>query len=85
MVGGQKIMEDLVLEELTEEKATYRYIPIGSDEYGVVSIMRKTGECTHDKQWPGSTTSVCAHQAWRRLREYQKNNKFPEKDLVAWY
>ena len=85
MARGEEIMEDLILEELTEEKATYRYFPLGSSEYGVVAIMRKTGECFHEKKWSGSTTSIYARQAWQRLREYQKSNKFPEKDLVAWY
>ena len=78
-------IEDLVLEELTEEKATYRYYPVGSNEYGIVSIMRKTGDCAHEKKWPGSNTSVHARQVWQRLKEYRKNNKYPEKDLVAWY
>ena len=46
-------MEDLVLESLTDEKVTYRYYPEGKDAYGIVSLMRKTGECIHDMPCPG--------------------------------
>lgn len=76
-------MERLVLEEITQEKATYRYYPEQSKTYGIVALMRKTGQRILEKLHP-DYSSAYAGQAWRRLDEYQKTGDFPEKDLVAW-
>ena len=76
-------MEYLRLELLTENKVSYRYYPEGGDEYGIVSLMRKTGKRIHDLFCPDAISSY-AGQAWRRLEEYQTKNHFPEEDLVAW-
>ena len=77
-------MEDIKLELLTEEKVSYRYYPECGEKYGIVSLMRKTGERVHDLPCP-DTISMYAGQAWRRLDKYQKENHFPETDIVAWY
>ena len=77
-------MEYLKLELLTDDKVSYRYYPEGGKNYGVVSLMRKTGERVHDRQCPDSVSSY-AGQAWRRLDKYQRENHFPETDIVAWY
>lgn len=78
------MMEWIILESLTDEKATYRYYPEDSKEYGIVSLMRKTGKRIHDKPHP-DVISEYARQAWRRLEEYQKNGHFPERGQIAWY
>lgn len=77
-------MEWLVLETLTDEKATYRYYPQHFEGYGLVSLMRKTGERVHDKPHPDVSSEYASH-AWRRLEAYQKNGNFPERGMVAWY
>lgn len=76
-------METLILEVLTDEKVSYRYYPEDGEEYGIVSLNRKTGERTHDLVCPGSI-SLYARQAWSRLDEYQASSRFPKRDLVAW-
>lgn len=81
--GARKLMEDLELELLTEDKVSYRYYPEGGKEYGIVSLDRKTGQRIHDKFCP-DTISLYAGQAWRRLEKYQRENRFPEKDMIAW-
>ena len=77
-------MERIYLLELTDEKVTYRYHPEGGKEYGIVSLMRKTGERIHEKPCPDSLTSYAFH-ALDRLEDYQKMGEFPEKGLVFWY
>ena len=76
-------MEWIYLEELTEEKVSYRYYPEGNKEYGIVSLIRRTGKRVHDLPCP-DTLSLYARHAWDRLEEYQETNNFPKKDLVAW-
>lgn len=66
------------------KKATYRYYPNGGTAYGVVSLMRKTGERIHDKPCPG-TGSMYVRMAWKRLDECQEKCEFPQKAMVAWY
>ena len=77
-------MEWLELELLTDEKAIYRYYPEGGKEYGIVSLMRKTGERIHDMPCPG-TGSMYARQAWDRLDECQETGNYPQRTMVAWY
>ena len=77
-------MEYIVLEELTDDRVAYRYYPEGGSEYGVVSLMRKTGELIHDKPCPDSIFMYVEH-AWQRLEEYQEKGNFPEKGMIAWY
>ena len=77
-------MEYLELELLTEDKVSYRYYPEGGQEYGIVSLDRQTGQRIHDLPCPGSI-SAYAGQAWRRIEEYQRDNNFPERGLVAWW
>ena len=76
-------MEWIYLEELTDEKVTYRYYPENGEDFGIVSINRKTGQRFHDMPCPG-VASLYAGQAWHRLDEYNRKSNFPEKALVAW-
>jgi hypothetical protein len=50
--SGGFMMERLVLEEVTQEKVTYRYYPEQSKTYGVVILMRKTGQRILEKLHP---------------------------------
>ena len=77
-------MEYIELELLTDEKVSYRYYPNGKEAFGIVSLMRETGERIHDVHCPGVSSSY-AGQAWARLDEYQEAGEFPERALVAWY
>ena len=77
-------MEWLILESLTDEKVTYRYYPEDSKEYGIVSLMRETGERLLDKPHPDAISEY-TRQAWCRLEECQEAGNFPEKVMVAWY
>ncbi len=72
------------LEELTDEKVTYRYYPDGGEEYGIVSLMRKTGKRIHDKSCP-NYTSMFARHAWELLENFQEAGEFPEKAMIGWY
>ncbi len=71
----------LYLEELTEDKVSYRYYPEERKEYGIVSLMRKTGKRIHDVPCSDSI-SMYARHAWKRLEEM---GEFLEKGLVFWY
>ena len=77
-------MERIELELLTDDIVSYRYYPEGGEEYGIVSLNRKTGERILDLPCPNSISMYAAH-AWRRLEEYQSRNCFPEKGWTMWY
>ena len=82
--GDIALMEYIELVELTDNKATYRYYPEGGQEYGIVSLNRKTGERIHDKICPNSISMYAGH-TWRRLEEYQATGEFPKRAQIAWY
>ena len=45
--------------------------------------MRKTGELIHEKEGPDTLSNYHCN-AWRHLEKYQRDDNFPEKDLIAW-
>ena len=77
-------MEDIVLEFLSDDKVSYRYYPEGKEEYGIVTLMRKTDEVIHDKVYP-DISGMYKWQAVNRIREYNETGEFPKKAMVAWY
>ena len=77
-------MEYIELELLTDEKVSYRYYPEGKEAFGIVSLMRETGELVHDVPCPNAP-SMYAEQAWQRLDECQEAGEFPERAQIAWY
>ena len=89
--GDRALMEYIVLEELTDDRVAYRYYPEGKKEkikeYGIVSLMRKktTQRRNIDKICEEDEFKTYAFHALSRLEEYQGENEFPEKDLIAWY
>ncbi len=70
--------------ELTDKIVKYKYIPENSDEYGIVSFDRVTGEKKIDKLVSGYSMNYPAH-AFHRIKEYLENNNFQKKDVIAWY
>ncbi|MBR0150990.1 MAG: hypothetical protein IJP89_06485 [Synergistaceae bacterium] len=77
-------MEDIRLELLTDEIVSYRYYPEGGEEYGIVSLNRKTNEVVHDKAYP-NVSGMYKRQAVYRMRRYNEAGEFPEKATVIWY
>ena len=77
-------MERIELELLTDERVSYRYYPEFRDDFGIVSLMRKTDKVIHDKVYPDVTT-MYVRQAVYRMRQYNKAGEFPEKATVMWY
>ena len=70
--------------ELTDKIVKYKYIPENSDEYGIISLDRMTGEKKIDKLVLGYSMNYPAH-AFHRIKEYLVNNNFQKKDIIAWY
>ena len=77
-------MEYLELELLTDEKVSYRYYPECKEDFGIVSLMRKTNQIIHDKVYPDDS-GMYKRQAVYRMRKYNESGKFPEKATVMWY
>ena len=76
-------MEYIELEFLSDDKVSYRYYPEGGDEYGIVSLMRKTDEVIHDKVY--DVFGMYKGQAVYRMRKYNETGEFPKKATVMWY
>lgn len=74
----------LIRIELTEERAVYEYHPNGGDDYGIVSVERKTGICSLDKFEP-KAGQMHSGMALSGIRKLFNEDIFPEKRVVAWY
>lgn len=70
--------------ELTDQMVRYRYFPEKSKKSGIVALNRDTGERILEKALEEYGNTYAAH-ALRRIEEYQRNGKFPEKDVIVWY
>lgn len=70
--------------DLTNSTARYKYYPEKYDESGIVALNRNTGERILEEALAGYGNTYAAH-ALRRIEEYQKIGKFPEKDIIVWY
>ena len=70
--------------ELTNSTARYKYYPEKSEKSGIVALNRNTGERILEESLAGYDNTYAAH-ALRRIEEYQRDGKFPEKDTIAWY
>ena len=77
-------MVKIELLELTENFVRYRYFPEDSGDYGIVSLNRKTGKRELEKVLNEYPLSYAAHALYR-MEEYSKKEKFPQKDVIAWY
>ena len=74
----------LILKELTEERAVYEYHPDGGDDYGIVSVDRKTGVCSLHKYKP-KAGQMFSGMALSGIRKLFNEGIFPEKRVVSWY
>ena len=78
-------MERLELLEVNESKVIYKYYPEQETEnFGVVSVNRKTGERKIEKLFDNYGKMYAFH-ACRELERYITNGNFPVKGGVAWY
>lgn len=77
-------MVKIELLELTNKIVKYKYVPEEANEYGIVSLNRITGERKIEELVSGYSMNYPAH-ALHRIEEYQENENFREKDVVAWY
>lgn len=77
-------MVKIELIELTAEQAIYKYYPEKSDKFGIVVLNRKTGDREIKEMVTGYGNNYAAH-ALRRIEEYQRDEKFLQDDIVAWY
>lgn len=70
--------------ELTENLVRYKYFPEDSNDYGIVSLNRKTKERILEKVLEKYSLKYAAHALYR-MEKYLREEKFPEMDIVAWY
>lgn len=70
--------------EVTKEKATYKYFPEDSSEFGVITFFRMTGKRCLVKELPGYDSKYYC-KAMNRIVEYNDNGYFPQKGMIAWY
>ncbi len=77
-------MVKIELLELTENVARYKYFPESSEEYGIVTLNRKTGQGEFEKLVRHYMTSYAAH-ALKQIAKYQQNGDFLQKDIIMWY
>ena len=70
--------------EVTDEKATYKYFPEGSSNFGIISLFRKTGKRHSEKELPGYDRKYSC-KAMNKLVEYSNSGIFPQSGIVAWY
>lgn len=78
-------MEKLELLEVNESKVVYKYFPeTETENFGVVSVNRKTGERKIEKLFEKYGKTYAIH-ACNRLEDYIEDGKFPVIGGVAWY
>ncbi len=77
-------MVTLKLIRLTDEEVIYEYHPEDREIFGVISFNRITKEPTLLKDDEEYKSDYRCH-AYRRIRDYDGHNDFPETGLVAWY
>lgn len=70
--------------EVTEHMARYRYFPEKSKKSGIVALNRDTGEWSVENRL-GKYSSAYISHALCRIEEFQRNGRFLEKDVIAWY
>lgn len=74
----------LELVENTQEEIVYSYFPEGESEYGTISINKVTGELDIKKTSANDAYKRYLFHAVSRIEKYYAENKFLERDIVAW-
>lgn len=75
----------LELVDNTQCKAIYNYFPEGKEEYGTISINKRTGELEVEKISANDEYKRYLFHARSRIEDFFAENNFMEKDVVAWY
>ena len=70
--------------EVTDEKATYKYFPEGSSNFGIISLFRKTGKRHLEKELPGYDRKYYC-KAMHQPVDDSKSGIFPQSGIVDWY
>ena len=68
----------------TKEGAVYSYFPEGKDKDGTVSVNKGTGELDIKKIAENDEHKRYLLHAMSRIRKFISENKYPEKETVAW-
>lgn len=69
----------------TENTAIYEYDPENEKEVGRVSINKQTGEPDIILLSKNDRHKIYACKVIKRLIEFQNNNNYEKKGIVAWY
>lgn len=80
-------MVDLFLQEITEEKVAYKYVPEGKENeyrYGLIAIDKTTGELELVQRDPQKWDAYARH-AVLTIHKFYKQGFYPEKYTVLWY
>lgn len=75
----------LELVDNTKEEAVYHYFPEGKEKYGMISVNKNTGELSVEKIAVNDEYKKYLFHAISRIRKFFSENRFLEKDVVAWY
>ena len=75
----------LELVDNTNDKVIYNYFPEGKEEYGIVSVNKNTGDLNVEKIAVNDEYKRYLFHAMSRIRKFFSENRFSEKETVAWY
>lgn len=75
----------LELVDNTNDKVVYNYFPEGKEEYGIVSVNKNTGNLNVEKIAVNDEYKRYLFHAMSRIRKSFSENRFSEKETVAWY
>lgn len=78
-------MLTLLLTEISEESAQYRYFPEGKGQSGELLLNRTNGNIEILQRADNDEFDIYLHHAVASLGKYHKNGIFPKEDVVAWY
>ena len=74
--------------KVTDDSVKYYYYVSKGTNKGVLIYFRESGICRVEKFCEGDNEDSCLEKhrgyAFYRLKQYVKENKYPEMDMVAW-
>ncbi len=68
----------------TENEIKYRYYPEDGKESGIVSVNKKTGECSVDEAAYNDRHQRYAMKLLKKMKEFVTDNSFEKNGIVAW-
>lgn len=70
----------------TTSAVQYEYYPEGdTDNKGLVSVSKKTGEVGIVDLAPKDELKIYANKLIKRLRLFHNSNEYKETGMIAWY